>query len=108
RQVVRYLSNSHGLAPEEAKPAAFEAERRLIDFKYSASADAETVCTKCHSMGRVISQRRTKAEWDLLIAMHRGWYPLVDGQAFRRNGPPPREASSSSDGRPPDLRQPVE
>ncbi len=106
RQVVKYLSNSHGLAPEEAKAAAFEAERRLIDFKYTANADVETVCTKCHSLGRVISQRRTKAEWDLVIAMHRGWYPLVDNQAFRRNGPPPRDPSA--DGRPPDLRQPVE
>jgi quinohemoprotein amine dehydrogenase len=106
RQVVKYLSNNHGLAPEEAKPAAFEAERRLIDYKYTASTDTESVCTKCHSMGRVISQRRTKGEWDLLIAMHRGWYPLVDNQAFRRNGPPPRDPSP--DGRPPDLRQPVE
>jgi quinohemoprotein amine dehydrogenase len=106
RQVVKYLSNSHGLAPEEAKAAAFEAERRLIDFKYTANADTETVCTKCHSLGRVISQRRTKSEWDLVIAMHRGWYPLVDNQAFRRNGPPPRDPSP--DGRPPDLRQPVE
>src|SRR5262245_33269770 len=34
REVVRYLSNNLGLAPEEARPAAFEAERRLIDYKY--------------------------------------------------------------------------
>ena len=106
RQVVKYLSNNHGLAPEEAKASAFEVERRPIDYKYAASADAETVCTKCHSMGRVISQRRTKNEWDLLVAMHRGWYPLVDFQAFRRTGSPPREVAP--DGRPPDLRQPVE
>ncbi|MEO8678380.1 MAG: quinohemoprotein amine dehydrogenase subunit alpha [Vicinamibacterales bacterium] len=106
RQVVKYLSNNLGLAPEEAKPAAFEVEHLPADYKYTASADAETVCTKCHSMGRVISQRRTKSEWDLLIAMHRGWYPLVDGQAFRRTGSPPRDPSP--DGRPPDMRQPVE
>jgi len=106
RQVVKYLSNNLGLAPEEAKPAAFEVERRLIDYKYAANADAESTCIRCHSMGRVISQRRTRAEWDLVIAMHRGWYPLVDNQAFRRNGPPPRDAAS--DGRPPDLRHPVE
>ncbi|MDP2318496.1 MAG: quinohemoprotein amine dehydrogenase subunit alpha [Acidobacteriota bacterium] len=106
RQVVKYLSNNHGLAPEEAKPAAWEAERRLIDFKYTASADTESTCIRCHSMGRVISQRRTRGEWNLLMAMHRGWYPLVDNQAFRRNGPPPRD--SSADGRPPDLRHPVE
>ena len=38
--------------------------------------------------------------------MHRGWYPLVDNQAFRRGGPPPRDPSP--DGRPPDTRHPVE
>ncbi len=106
RQVVKYLSNNLGLAPEEAKPAAFEVERRLIDYKYTANADAESTCIKCHSMGRVISQRRTRGEWDLLIAMHRGWYPLVDFQAFRRSGPPPRDPSP--DGRPPDTRHPME
>ena len=53
----------------------------------------------------MISQRRTREEWNLLIAMHRGWYPLVDNQAFRRSGPPPRDAP---DGRPPDTRHPVE
>jgi len=106
RQVVKYLSTNLGLAPEEAKPVAWEAERRLIDFKYSANADAESTCNKCHSLGRVITQRRTKTEWDLLIAMHRGWYPLVDNQAFRRGGPPPRDPAS--DGRPPDNRHPFE
>jgi len=106
RQVLKYLSNNLGLAPEEAKPAAWEAERRLIDFKYTASTDAESTCNKCHSLGRVISQRRTRTEWDLLIAMHRGWYPLVDNQAFRRSGPPPRDPSA--DGRPPDTRHPFE
>jgi quinohemoprotein amine dehydrogenase len=106
REVVKYLSNHLGLAPEEARPAAFEAERRLIDFKYTANADADGVCNKCHSLGRVISQRRTREEWNLLIAMHRGWYPLVDNQAFRRPGPAPRDVSP--DGRPPDTRHPVE
>jgi quinohemoprotein amine dehydrogenase len=106
REVVKYLSNHLGLAPEEAKPAAFEVEHRLPDYKYTANADAENTCNKCHSLGRVISQRRTRSEWDLLIAMHRGWYPLVDNQAFRRGGPPPREPGA--DGRPPDTRHPVE
>ncbi len=106
RDVVNYLSNNLGLAPDEARPAAFEVERRLIDYKYTANADAETVCTKCHSMGRVISQRRTKNEWNLLISMHRGLYPQVDFQVFRRTGPAPREVSA--DGRPPDTRHPVE
>jgi quinohemoprotein amine dehydrogenase len=106
RHVVRYLSDNLGLAPDELKPGAFEVERRMIDFKYAASRDAEQVCTACHSMGRVLLQRRTKEDWHMLVDMHRGWYPLVDFQAFRRTGPMQREPGP--DGRPPDNRHPVE
>lgn len=106
RDILRYLADHHGLAPEEAQPAAFEVERRQIDFKYTGDKDTEQTCIKCHSMGRVISQRRTKEEWELLIAMHRGYYPLSDFQAFRRGGPLQREPDA--DGRPPDNRHPME
>src|SRR5919201_4011338 len=108
REIVRYLADHHGLAPEEAKPAAFEVEKRQIDYKYTADKDTERTCTNCHSMGRVITQRRTKEEWELLIAMHRGYYPLSDFQAFRRLGPPPRDQAPAADGRPPDNRHPME
>ena len=37
RDVLRYLSDHHGLAPEEAKPAAFEVERRQIEYTYAAT-----------------------------------------------------------------------
>jgi quinohemoprotein amine dehydrogenase len=106
REVVRFLANQLGLAPEEVKPAAFETEHRLIDFKYEASRDTERVCNACHSIGRVMLQRRSKEDWQMLIDMHRGWYPLTDFQAFRRMGPPEREPGP--DGRPPDNRHPVE
>ncbi len=105
RDVVKYLSNNLGLAPEEARPAAYEVERRLVDETYTSRSDVE-VCSACHSLGRVISQRRTRSEWDLLIAMHRGWYPLVDRQGFRRMGPAPRDRGP--DGSLPDTRHPVE
>ena len=87
REVVRFLANNLGLAPDEARPAAYEAERRADDQPYD-DADIQQICTQCHSMGRVISQRRTKDEWSLLMAMHRGYYPFADFQAFRRSGPP--------------------
>lgn len=106
REVVAYLSNHLGLAPDEARPAAFEVERRIIDYAYTASPETDGVCKACHTMGRVISQRRTRDEWDLLIAMHRGYYPLTDNQVFRRSGPAPRDRSP--DGRPADTRHPVE
>ena len=41
----------------------FEAERRLVDYTYAADKDLNTSCSGCHSMGRVISERRTKDEW---------------------------------------------
>jgi quinohemoprotein amine dehydrogenase len=105
REVVRYLSTNLGLAPEEAKGAAFETEKRMIDYKYP-DKDVSDVCTKCHSLGRIVSQRRARAEWELLIAMHRGLYPLSDFQAFRRGGPPQTEPGP--DGRPPDNRHPMD
>ena len=108
REILRYLADHHGLAPEEAKPGAFEVERRMIEYKYAGDKDTEETCIKCHSFGRVLLQRRTKEEWELLIAMHRGYYPLVDFQAFRRGGPPPRDQQPGPDGRPPDNRHPMD
>lgn len=108
REILRYLADHQGLAPEEARPAAFEAERRQIDYRYPGDKDTEETCIKCHSMGRILSQRRTKEEWELVIAMHRGYYPLVDFQAFRRGGPPPRDQQPGPDGRPPDNRHPMD
>jgi quinohemoprotein amine dehydrogenase len=87
RRIVRYLSNRHGLAPEELRPGLFEVERRrwsTLDHEYTANRDVEQSCIACHSMGRVITQRRTTEEWGLVLATHRALYPLVDFQAFRR------------------------
>jgi quinohemoprotein amine dehydrogenase len=107
REVVKYLSDNLGLAPDEAKPAAFEAERRVVyDQEAFLADDIKGVCIACHSVGRIITQRRTRTEWELLIAMHRGWYPLIDRQGYRRMGPAPQDRGP--DGRPPDTRHPSE
>src|SRR5687768_901543 len=95
RAIVRYLSDNQGLAPEEARPGRFESERRTTEYRYTADTRTETTCRACHSMGRVISQRRTRPEWELLVAMHRGYYPGVDGQGFRRAGPPPPDSAGA-------------
>jgi quinohemoprotein amine dehydrogenase len=107
REIIKYLSDNHGLAPEEARPAAYEVERRVVvDETAFVTDEVKGVCNACHSMGRVISQRRTRSEWELLIAMHRGWYPLIDRQVYRRMGPTPRDRGP--DGRLPDTRHPSE
>ena len=97
REVVRYLANRQGLAPEELEPGRFEVERRLIDHVYEADRDVENTCIQCHSMGRVITQRRTREEWELLMATHRGLYPLVDFQAFQSGGDGPQPVDEAID-----------
>jgi quinohemoprotein amine dehydrogenase len=112
RNILKYLADHHGLAPEEERPIAFEAERRLVEYTYTADKETSDTCSSCHSFARVLSERRTKEEWELLIAMHRGYYPLVDnqpmnsGQGFRRTRPVQTEPGP--DGRPPDNRHPMD
>lgn len=105
RRAVKYLSNSHGLAPEEARPTLYEVERRLVD-EPDKPKELTGTCDACHTLGRILSQRRTKPEWELLIAMHRGFYPIIDRQTYRRLGPAPRDRDQ--EGRLPDTRHPSE
>ncbi|HMZ22861.1 MAG TPA: c-type cytochrome, partial [Blastocatellia bacterium] len=88
RQIVRYLSANHGLAPEEARPAFYEVEHRVLD-ETVPDENLRNTCTICHTYGRVQSQRRSKEEWDLLVNMHVGYFPVVEFQGFRRFPPPP-------------------
>ena len=112
RAILKYLSDHNGLAPEEVRPIEFEPERRLIEYSYTGDKDTSDLCSSCHSFARVLSDRRTKEEWELLVAMHRGYYPLVDNQpmnngpGFRRGGR--GQTEPGADGRPPDNRQPME
>ena len=77
REILRFLSNNNGLAPEEAKPAFWEAEHRLFrDQSDKIPADAlQHTCNYCHTIGRVLNQRRTKDDYDKLISMHIGLFP---------------------------------
>jgi len=95
RAIVKYLSNRQGLAPAEVREGRFEMERRLVDYRYTADANTERTCRACHSVGRVLLQRRTRPEWELLVATHRGYYPGSDFQAFRRTGPAPRDSANA-------------
>ena len=103
KQIVKYLSNNHGLAPEEARPAFYEAEKRVIDEKLPDESLRAT-CVICHSLGRVLSQRRSKEEWDLLGNMHVGLFPVVTFQGFYRFPQPPGAPPPTD----PDQRHPLD
>jgi quinohemoprotein amine dehydrogenase len=76
REIVKYLSANNGLAPEEAKPVFWEAEHRLFrDQSDKIPADAlQHTCNYCHTIGRVLTQRRTREDYDKLVSMHIGLY----------------------------------
>jgi quinohemoprotein amine dehydrogenase len=103
RQIVKYLSNNNGLAPEEAKAAFYEAEKRVLDEKIPDESLRAT-CVLCHSLGRVLSQRRTREEWELLGNMHVGLFPVVAFQGFYRFPQPPTAPPPTD----PDQRHPVD
>ena len=88
RQIVKYLSNHHGLAPEEARPAFYEAEHRVVNENVPDETVRST-CTLCHGLGRIISQRRAGEEWRLLANLHIGMFPFVSTQGFYRYSPAP-------------------
>lgn len=105
RAILKSLSTTHGLAPEEAKPVMYIAEQRMIDEQLPNDTVREA-CASCHPIGRARSWRRSKEEWELLTAMHSGYFPVSD-MNFRRFRPPP-----APDAPPPapgvDTRQPVD
>jgi quinohemoprotein amine dehydrogenase len=103
RAIVKSLSSSHGLAPEEAKPVMYMAEHRLIDETYPSPVIRQA-CASCHPMGRSLSWRRSREEWQLLVNMHIAFFPNAEGFAFRRptRGGDPTAASSPAQPQPAD------
>lgn len=84
RDIVKTLSETHGLAPEEAKPVAWYWEKRYIDGETHPTVGIGDACASCHPMAQALSWRRSREEWDLLVDMHRGYFPVVENTSFRR------------------------
>ncbi len=92
--IVRYLSANNGLAPEEAKPIFWEAEHVLFRDQEDPTLvpDAmQHVCNYCHTIGRVLGQRRTRADYEKLATMHVALFPYTDMMVFN---PIPSSASA--------------
>jgi quinohemoprotein amine dehydrogenase len=77
RQILKYLSYNNGLAPDEAKPIFWEVEHRLFRDQSDKIPDEalQHTCNYCHTIGRVLSQRRTREDYQKLINMHLGLFP---------------------------------
>ena len=101
RSIVKYLSNYHGLAPEEAKPVMYMAEHRIQDEEIP-NESLRATCNNCHALGRVFQWHRTRADWSMLADTHSALYPTAEG-AFRRTpmggGPPAAAGGTAAGGR---------
>ncbi len=109
REILKYLSANNGLAPEEAKPVFWEAEHRLFrDQSDQIPSEAlQHTCNYCHTIGRVLTQRRTREDYDKLIVMHIGLFPGAENTLHPRrpSGAQPTEpvAMSSPTGNNPSV-----
>ena len=92
RDILRFLCNNNGLAPEEAKPVFWEAEHRLFrDQSDKIPDDAlQHTCNYCHTIGRVLGQRRTRDDYEKLINMHLGLFPGAENQLRPRRASGPQ------------------
>jgi quinohemoprotein amine dehydrogenase len=84
KSIVKYLSNAHGLAPEEAKPVMYMTEHRIQD-EVIPNESVKSTCNNCHALGRAFQWHRTRADWSLLADTHSALYSQAES-AFRRNG----------------------
>jgi quinohemoprotein amine dehydrogenase len=80
RAIVRYLSTRHGLAPEEAKPVMYYAERRVHDEAATLDARLLEACGRCHEAARALSWRRTADGWKQFADTHAARYRFKPDQ----------------------------
>jgi quinohemoprotein amine dehydrogenase len=92
RDILRFLSANNGLAPEEMKPGFFEVEHETAGYQedHTPNPALQKTCNYCHSIGRVLAQRRTREDYEKLVAMHIGLFP---GAANVYRPQPPKQVS---------------
>ena len=76
RSIVKYLSESHGLAPEEAKSVVYDAERRVHEETLIPNENLRENCSKCHVFARALSWRRSAEEWKQFASTHAERYKV--------------------------------
>lgn len=88
--LVKYLSDTQGLAPSESEGRRYALERRLNkieDFREpnTENTDLGEMCARCHSGARFALQRRTEAEWEHTVHYHLGQWASLEYQALSRD-----------------------
>lgn len=76
RSIVKSLSSSHGLAPEEAEPVRYDPERRIHEEAGIPNDSLRDTCAKCHSFARPLSWRRSAENWKQFTDSHAARYHI--------------------------------
>ncbi|MBT9333248.1 quinohemoprotein amine dehydrogenase subunit alpha [Paracidobacterium acidisoli] len=92
RHILRYLSDSHGLAPAEAEPVEYYSEHRIVD-ETIADPDVRHACASCHALARPLSWHRSQDDWKYLVNMHVAFFPAIEFTSFQL---PARRGDSES------------
>ncbi|MBR9827111.1 MAG: quinohemoprotein amine dehydrogenase subunit alpha [Oceanospirillales bacterium] len=85
RALVQYLSDTQGLAPEEAAPYRYLLEQDTNRVESGIEPALAETCSRCHSAARFSLQRRTEQEWKYLVDFHMGQFPTTELHSLARD-----------------------
>ena len=85
KELVKYLADTQGLAPQESAPYRTLIERQPNIADHVPSDELRQMCARCHSFGRVALQRRDTEEWRKLVRTHVGQFPSIEYSAQGRD-----------------------
>ena len=83
--LVKYLSDTQGLAPEETRGFRYALERRTDVVEAPPDEDLAVECARCHSYAKIALQRRDEAEWLKLSHFHLAQWPTLEYQSHGRD-----------------------
>ena len=83
-EMVKYLADTQGLAPEETEGFRYLLEQDLNRVE-DVDPQLAVMCGRCHSAARTALQRRTKDEWQYLINFHVGQFPSIEYSLYGRD-----------------------
>lgn len=85
RSLVKYLSDTQGLAPEETRGFRYVLEQRTDVVESPPNEELAVLCGRCHTYAKVALQRRPEAEWLKLAHFHVGQWPSLEYQSRGRD-----------------------
>jgi len=83
--LVKYLSDTMGLAPSETEGWRYILERVPGALDMGTTETLTAICSRCHTSARYTLQRRDAEDWLKLVHFHLGQYPTTEYQAMARD-----------------------